>query len=220
MLLASYPTTAPPPSHQRLLLKGKALSDGKLLREYIQQTKEGGEEVTINLMIKAGWPASGEQPVLEPLDTTVKGTTSHSTPPTVAAGSGDKPLTPIPTLTLTPSPDLSMGAERTSTSPSHVSLPNLSSASNLPLLIPSSCVRADRPSPPLLARPPTQSPHQTLSNPTFWVELLSFFRSQYAKEDEADAAWETFLRSQKGAMSPSEVAMARDESGVHGMGGM
>jgi hypothetical protein len=65
-----------------------------------------------------------------------------------------------------------------------------------------------------------QSPHQTLSNPTFWIELLAFFRGQYAQESEADAAWETFLRSQKGSMSPSEVAMARDESGVHGMGGM
>lgn len=44
-------------------------------------------------------------------------------------------------------------------------------------------------------------------------------KGKYAKEEEAEAAWETFLRSQKGGMSPGEVAMARDETGLFGMGG-
>ncbi|KAL7409505.1 hypothetical protein BDY24DRAFT_402877 [Mrakia frigida] len=185
LLLSTYPSTAPPPSHQRLLLKGKALADTKLLKEYISSS---GEAVTLNLMVKAGWiqPSSSDAAApstssLPAINTSIPAPTTPETQ--TAGGSPSRPLTPIPTLTLTPSPDLnSFHTHPTSTSPSH-------------------------------------SPHATLANPKFWVELLAFLKGKYAKEEEAEAAWETFLRSQKGGMSPGEVAMARDETGVFGMGG-
>lgn len=55
-LLAESESTAPPPANQRWLLKGKAMGDAKLLREF-EGIKDGD---VINLMVKAGAPAVPE----------------------------------------------------------------------------------------------------------------------------------------------------------------
>ena len=55
---------APPADVQRLLLKGKALADGKLLQEY--SVKEGD---TVNLMVKPGFdwdPTKTTSPLIVP----------------------------------------------------------------------------------------------------------------------------------------------------------
>ncbi|KAF8962562.1 hypothetical protein BDZ97DRAFT_2021663 [Flammula alnicola] len=68
--LAAQPT-APPADVQRLLLKGKALADGKLLKEY---TIKAGD--TVNLMVKPGhhW---------DPTATTTTATADHQRIPSV-----------------------------------------------------------------------------------------------------------------------------------------
>ena len=47
---------APPADVQRLLLKGKALADAKLLKEY--DVKDGD---TVNLMVKPGFASTGHR---------------------------------------------------------------------------------------------------------------------------------------------------------------
>lgn len=59
-LLASQPT-APPADAQRLLLKGKALADGKLLKEY--SIKDGD---IVNLMVKPGFDWNPTKPTAAP----------------------------------------------------------------------------------------------------------------------------------------------------------
>ncbi|KAG9127205.1 hypothetical protein FRC07_000250 [Ceratobasidium sp. 392] len=60
--LAQHPR-APPADAQRLLLKGKALADSKLLQEY-----EIGDGATINLLVKPGVDWTGEE---KPMASTV-----------------------------------------------------------------------------------------------------------------------------------------------------
>lgn len=97
--LASQPS-APPADAQRLLLKGKALADGKLLQEY---TVKDGD--TINLVIKPGfdWDPSKVAPT---------SSSSSSSPP---MSEGNKPSSSlssgprrghqrIPSVVLSPSP--------------------------------------------------------------------------------------------------------------------
>ncbi|QRV76782.1 ubiquitin family protein [Ceratobasidium sp. AG-Ba] len=60
--LALHPR-APPADAQRLLLKGKALADNKLLREY-----DIGDGATINLLVKPGVDWTGEEKPMSTLD--------------------------------------------------------------------------------------------------------------------------------------------------------
>jgi UV excision repair protein RAD23 len=100
--LASKPK-APPSDAQRLLLKGKALADGKLLKEY--NIKDGD---TVNLMVKPGFewdlskPANVESSLFPP-----KENGSKLAMPSTPDSKADKPVRRhqrIPSVILSPSP--------------------------------------------------------------------------------------------------------------------
>lgn len=110
--LSTTNATAPAPDTQRLLLKGKALADNKLLKEY--PVKDGD---TINLMVKPGveWNPSG--PAAEPPAVTLStpapkpafGTSLSSSllsggSPAAASGHTGKRHQRIPSVVLSPSP--------------------------------------------------------------------------------------------------------------------
>lgn len=85
--LASAPS-APPADIQRLLLKGKALADNKLLKEYA--IKDGD---TVNLMIKPGqtWDPNA---MSVPTPSQLKSTPSHSRIPSVVLSPSPSATTP------------------------------------------------------------------------------------------------------------------------------
>lgn len=150
--LASLPG-APPVDVQRLLLKGKALADAKLLKEY--SVSDGD---TVNLMVKPGydWDRATESPKLD---------IPAPTPETPAEKSPSSSLEPgtsrpterhrrVPSVILSPSPN-SLAPLREG-APVDVAL-SLDDGDILP---------------PVHA-PPT--PYQNvISSPDFWREMLDF----------------------------------------------
>ncbi|OJT13867.1 hypothetical protein TRAPUB_9587 [Trametes pubescens] len=196
--LAAVPG-APPVDAQRLLLKGKALADAKLLREYA--VKDGD---TVNLMVKPGfdWDPS-KVPAPAPL----------ASPALPSAGSESITLLPspepratrsghgrIPSVVLSPSPSLTA-------SPGEVlvDIPLVLDASTIPAS-PSSVV-ADTPY------------HTILSTPAFWEHLHEFLSAEFPNPNDASTAWEDFFCASKGNLSVSEIAKIRDAVGVIGMAG-
>ncbi|KAK8861309.1 hypothetical protein IAR55_002128 [Kwoniella newhampshirensis] len=179
--VAKSSSSAPAAESQRLLLKGKALTDTKLLKEY---NIESG--ATIHLMIKAPTtvPSATASPALTSSEATFPPPTSTSPAP--------------PALTITTSLDSSSTA-----------------GTQMPLTL------ADQVGPPLGPQPQVSSAtfHTTIADPLFWQKIHALCVSEFAYEEEADAAWETFLTSMKGRLSAGEAAKIRDVVGVSGMGG-
>lgn len=145
--LASQPH-APPAEAQRLLLKGKALADAKLLKEY---GVKGGD--TINLMLKPGFdwdPANVSSP--------------------------SKPSTTKMTLSALPEIQVPQGHRRTpsivlSPSPSVVSLEQEGKPHDIDLTLDTSLI------PTASMSPAARSTYQTIiSVPEFWDRLYSFLR--------------------------------------------
>ncbi|WWD16788.1 hypothetical protein CI109_101220 [Kwoniella shandongensis] len=180
--VAKSSSSAPGADSQRLLLKGKALTDTKLLKEY---NVESG--ATIHLMIKTptAAPSAAASPALTSSEATFLPPSSTSPAP--------------PALTITTSLDSSSTA-----------------GMQMPLTM------ADQVGPPLGPQPQVSSAtfHSAVSNPQFWQRIHALCVSEFAYEDEADAAWETFLTSMKGRLSAGEAAKIRDVVGVSGMGGV
>jgi ubiquitin-like protein 4 len=100
-------TNAPPPDAQRLLLKGKALADSKLLKEY---TVKDGD--TVNLIVKPGvdWdptkPKEETKPAVVLSPTPTRMPTDHKPGDLNLGGSssGRKGHSRIPSVVLSPSP--------------------------------------------------------------------------------------------------------------------
>ncbi|WVQ94327.1 hypothetical protein IAU59_001406 [Kwoniella sp. CBS 9459] len=185
--IASSSSSAPSVDSQRLLLKGKALTDTKLLKEY-----DITSGATLHLMVKA---APAPAPVsTDSAKTTETGLTSDEAtfPPPSSASPAP------PALTITTSLDSS-------------STPGTS----MPLSV------MDRSAPPLGPQPQVSSStfHTTVADPAFWQKIHALCISEFAYEEEADSAWETFLVSMKGRLSAGEAAKIRDVVGVTGMGG-
>jgi len=152
--LASQPG-APPVDVQRLLLKGKALADAKLLKEY--NIKDGD---TVNLMVKPGydWNQSAEPPKLE-----------------IPALEPEPPAEEHPSASLEPG---ATRADRHRRVPSVILSPSPNSLAPLregaPVDVAISLDDGDI-LPPVHA-PPT--PYQNvISSPDFWGDLLDFLRS-------------------------------------------
>ncbi|KAI0367376.1 ubiquitin-domain-containing protein [Pilatotrama ljubarskyi] len=202
--LAAVPG-APPADAQRLLLKGKALADAKLLREYA--VKDGD---TINLMVKPGFvwdpsnvPASAPAPV-----------SSSSSAPAPEAGREGESITllpsqepksrsghgRIPSVVLSPSPSLTA-----SPGEKLVDIPLVLDTSTIPAS--PSAVVGDTPF------------HTTISQPAFWEHLYTFLQSEFPNPSDAATAWEDFFCASKGNLSVSEIAKIRDAVGVIGMAG-
>ncbi|KAH0826596.1 hypothetical protein J3R83DRAFT_4957 [Lanmaoa asiatica] len=201
---------APPADAQRLLLKGKALVDTKLLKEY--DVKDGD---TINLMVKPGFdwdstktlfPTSEQD--MNPSDTqsATKLTPGHR-------------HTRTPSIVLSPSPSVASLEPERNLKPQDITL--TLDASTIPTA---------------LLSPATRSSYQTtICEPAFWSRLLSFLRynfsclhtgvtnrlprAEFSNEGDALIAFEDFLRASKGGMTASEIAKIRDHVGVVGMAG-
>lgn len=212
-LATSHPT-APPADAQRLLVKGKALADGKLLKEYnIQQ----GD--TVNLIVKSeiSWdpskPKSALQPQPQPSPSKSSSPMSSSTLSVNVGDSGSQSQSGAgvssgrgtrhsrtPSIVLSPSPssDALRGA------PEKDILLTLDSAADLPSQVPVETLSAY---------------HNTLAKPEFWQKLLAFLRQEFTSENDVLHAWEDFLRASKGYLTASEIAKIRDFVGVVGMAG-
>jgi hypothetical protein len=165
--LAAQPS-APPADVQRLLLKGKALADGKLLKEY--NIKDGD---TVNLMVKPGhhWDpntATAPSSITEPSTSSTSLSSMSSSPNPNPFGSGSLDPSPrskagghgkhqrIPSVVLSPSPS--------SDAPGVVE-------KDIMLTIDAGVL----PSP--VAQTETLSTyHQTVANPEFWGRLYAFLR--------------------------------------------
>jgi len=215
---------APPPDSQRLLLRGKALADGKLLKEYA--VKDGD---VVNLMLKAGveWDWSAPPPP----------TISTSSKAPYADEDGDAfmkpPPTPpgsVPLVSPSMSRTSSKGGRMHTRIPSVVLSPSPSVApSSADLLSPSSPIRASLnlnldtaqfPSGAAAANVAAKDEFRgKIARPDAWVRLYSFLRGEFGENEDAAKAFELFLLGSKGELTPSEIAMIRDTVGLTGMAG-
>ncbi|EKM57601.1 uncharacterized protein PHACADRAFT_170838 [Phanerochaete carnosa HHB-10118-sp] len=146
-------TGAPPADVQRLLLKGKALADAKLLKEY--DVKDGD---TVNLMVKPGFawdPAAPPKPEakLAPADSPPM-ITLVPEPKESRTRSGHQR---IPSVVLSPSPSLTPIADEVL-----VDIPLVLDTSNIP--------------PPSVSTAPDTPYHTVVSRPEFWGRLHTFLK--------------------------------------------
>ncbi|KAI0045020.1 hypothetical protein FA95DRAFT_176400 [Auriscalpium vulgare] len=190
---------APPADAQRLLLKGKALADAKLLKEY--SIKEGD---TVNVMVKPGvqWDP-----------------TQAPTPPAVETTLAAPQ--PVPAASLSPSPSPSRrGHGRIPSvvlSPSPAPSSPMQEVQDIPLLDESGgTISAELPADISF---PQSTYRATIAQPQFWDNLIRFLRSEFPVNSDANTAFEDFLNASKGVLTPSEIAKIRDYVGVIGMAG-
>ncbi|KAJ6562541.1 hypothetical protein B0H19DRAFT_1144908 [Mycena capillaripes] len=212
--LAAEPN-GPPVAAQRLLLKGKALADAKLVKEY--PLADGD---TVNLVLKALPPAStstsaptstSDKDIIMSDATSAKPPTLTLDPPSIteakvqahqqAQASGPRRHARIPSVVLSPSPS--------SESPSGSPSPN-----NITLTL-----DADVDGGGGLPVEEISTYHAALAEPEFWEKLLTFLNESFSSPADAARAWEDFLRASKNTLTASEVARIRDRVGVIGMAG-
>ncbi|KAJ6460820.1 hypothetical protein C8R47DRAFT_1160271 [Mycena vitilis] len=199
--LAAQPN-GPPVAAQRLLLKGKALADAKLVKEY--PLADGD---TVNLVLKA-LPASA--PTSSPPTTT-------TTPATPDKDMSDAPKPP--TLSLTPSQVAAAAhPRRHQRIPSVVLSPSPSSESPAGSPANDITLTLDAEGGGLPAEE-ISAYHVALAEPVFWEKLLVFLNESFPSPADAERAWEDFLRASKNTLTASEVARIRDHVGVSGMAG-
>ncbi|KAJ3555807.1 hypothetical protein NM688_g2374 [Phlebia brevispora] len=193
--LATVPG-APPADVQRLLLKGKALSDAKLLKEY-----DVKHEDTVNLMVKPGY--HWDPTVFTPKETSSPAaiTPDRASPPPITLvpdqGSKTRPgHGRIPSVVLSPSPSLTPLSDE-----KLVDIPLTLDTSNMP-------------------PPPPDTPYRrTVSQPEFWERLYAYLSNEFTNPSDAAIAWEDFFCASKGVLSVSEIAKIRDRVGLIGMNG-
>lgn len=183
---------APPADAQRLLLKGKALADAKLLKEY-----DLADGAVVHLMIKPGAIASPPAPAPAP-----------AAPVAVDAAAAAADVAPPPSsLSATPvsrhghqrTPSLTITTPQEGASPTEVPS-EYAFTSNSELASPVS----------------SRAFHETASNPEFWTKVFQLCESEFAHEDDARTVFDTFLVAMKGRLSASESAKIRDVVGVAG----
>ncbi|KAG5352485.1 hypothetical protein C0989_002119 [Termitomyces sp. Mn162] len=185
--------TAPPADAQRLLLKGKALADTKLLQEYNVKDKD-----TINIAIKPGVTWDPTKSPISPSQTMPDINVSSMS---IAAPAPQHPQTPkrghqrIPSVVLSPSPSgESQGTEKDIL---------------LTLDNPSSSVAVE----------PLSTYGQTVAKPEFWQHLHDFLQSEFTTSTDARTAWENFFCVSKGSLTVNQIAKIRDQVGIVGMAG-
>ncbi|GAW01496.1 ubiquitin family protein [Lentinula edodes] len=195
--LSTTNPTAPAPDAQRLLLKGKALADNKLLKEY--PVKDGD---TINLMVKPGveWnpAASAADPPVVTLNTPAPkpafGTSLSSSllsggSPAAPSGHTGKRHQRIPSVVLSPSPsnEDELGAQP---------------RKDVLLTLDTTDLALGTGSTP---KETLGAYHLTISSPGFWDKLIQFLRTEFTNESDALTAFEDFLAASKGYLR--EVAL-------------
>ncbi|KAL0576340.1 hypothetical protein V5O48_005638 [Marasmius crinis-equi] len=195
----SSPSHAPPPDAQRLLLKGKALADNKLLKEY--PIKAGD---IVNLMVKPGFDwdpstvATRPAAIAQPTPTQAK----EASTTLVSGGGGGKKHQRIPSVVLSPSPSNDLPS------------PGLKPTEAVPMDIELDINSLNAPT-----KKPEGPYHDAISNPEFWQKLWVFFSSEFANEADSRTAWEEFLTTSKGYLTAHEIAKIRDHVGLVGMAG-
>jgi len=192
---------APPVDVQRLLLKGKALADAKLLKEY--NIKDGD---TVNLMVKPGydWNQSAETTKLEIPAYKPELTAEAAEDPTSSTLEPGTTRTDrhrrVPSVILSPSPNtltpLREGA------PVDVAL-SLDDGDILPP-----------------AHAPLTPYQNVISSPDFWGDLLDFLSRRFTTRSDVENAFEEFFRASKGSLTANQIAKIRDHVGVTGMAGV
>ncbi|KAE9393223.1 hypothetical protein BT96DRAFT_967239 [Gymnopus androsaceus JB14] len=188
-LIATNPN-APAPDVQRLLLKGKALADNKLLKEY---TVKDGD--TINLMVKPGveWnPSAPSAPSIQtpqPSSLPISSSTG-SLSGSVSGGGKKHSHQRIPSVVLSPSP---------------------STMSSMPIQRQRRLWRCPERDFGLVSFDDIE--------PAFWERMIGFLRSEFTREADALTAFEDFLAASKGSLTASDIAKIRDQVGVVGMAG-
>jgi len=209
--LAAEPS-APPADSQRLLFKGKALADGKLIKEY-NNIKDGD---TINLMVKPGY------------DWNSTASTTVPTPPASASPmlvSSPEPLSvpnsnPFGSGTLNPEARSKQGGKRHQRIPSVMLSPSPSPESSgavekdILLTIDAGVLPS-----PVLPSDTLSTFHQTMSQPEFWERLHAFLKNEFQTPADVHLAFEDFLCAAKGSLTASQIAKIRDQVGVIGMAG-
>lgn len=205
---------APPVDVQRLLLKGKALVDTKLLKEY--NIRDGD---TVNLMVKPGydWTQPADPPKLQIPAPQPELLAEEPPSATLEPDARPERHRRVPSVILSPSPNtltpLREGA------PIDVAL-SLDDGDILPPHTP-------------------QTPYQSvISSPEFWSDLLDFLRSvetslirtfvwltvyfssRFATRSDVENAFEEFFRASKASLTPHQIAKIRDHVGVTGMAGV
>lgn len=220
--LAAEHSRAPSVDVQRLLLKGKVLADGKLLKEYLPSTGVTEDGITLSLMIKPGasWtaeekPASvpavsaaspGAQAAPKPdglAPTSVQPSRSHSRTPS-EGGAADQ--FPVPSLVLS-----------TPMSPSDENAHKQSRPVPLDIADQS----GSRPTTPSI--PGGGVGGGLLTQPIFWVHLREFLLTEVellrGREADADDLFESFLLASKGSLEATDIARIRDAVNITGMAG-
>ncbi|KZV65987.1 hypothetical protein PENSPDRAFT_655245 [Peniophora sp. CONT] len=191
--IASQPG-APPADSQRLLLKGKALADMKLLKDqhHVQNFKPTSTSTP---------PLVAPQPKPAPSLPTGPSLELPHTDSTTSAGRR-KGHGRIPSVVLSPSPSPSMDGEE-------VKDIALVDENGVTL----SAENVEEP------RPVDSTYRATLSRPEYWEKLYEFIVSQFSVRADAHMAFEDYLNASKGALTASEIAKIRNTVGVTGMGG-
>ncbi|KAH6917933.1 ubiquitin family protein [Coprinopsis sp. MPI-PUGE-AT-0042] len=203
--------TLPSAEHQRILLKGKALADQKLLKEY--NVKDGD---TLNLVFKPVPAAPPAAPVIapqpvpansSPMTTSAKsspfGSLGGSLDPNAKASGGGKRHQRIPSVVLSPSPSNDVPDE----TPKEIVL-DLDAASVDPI------------NPEMRdSLGLTGSYHDTVAKPEFWEKMIEFLKTQFHREADLHLAFEDFLCATKGSLTANQIAKIRDHVGIVGMAG-
>jgi len=191
---------APPADAQRLLLRGKALADGKLLKEY--SIKDGD---VVNLMLRPGFEWDWDA-VHAPAKPTPSKDKDSDAPSRLEVG-GKTPArkhSRIPSVVLSPSPNSS-----------HTSLPLVDAPGDIQLTLDAPGSEMDG-----AAGDKLDSYHQKIASPQFWDRMYEFLRAEFVNPEDARSAFEAFFVGSKGQLSPNEIAKIRDTVGVMGMGGL
>ncbi|KAJ3513010.1 hypothetical protein NLJ89_g3191 [Agrocybe chaxingu] len=212
--LSSTHPSAPPPDAQRLLLKGKALADAKLLKEY--NIKDGD---TLNLVVKPGfnWDPNAPTP-----STSTETMSSDAPPNPFGSAKLDPNAKPsrgrhqrIPSVVLSPSRGRHQRIPSVVLSPSPSSDSPGSVEKDIMLTLDTTDIQSQAvPSETL------STYHQTVSQPEFWERLFTFLKTEFTTEGDAILAFEDFLCATKGSLTASEIAKIRDTTGVVGMAGI
>ncbi|KAF8069126.1 hypothetical protein FPV67DRAFT_1414365 [Lyophyllum atratum] len=192
--LAAQPS-APPADAQRLLLKGKALADAKLLKEY--NVKDGD---TINLVLKPGSDWDPTKPTI----------------PTVTASPSPDPMASSHSLSIaSPAPS---GSRR-----GHQRIPSVvlspSPSSETPGAVEKDILLTLDSAPGPVQTEPLSTYGATVAQPEFWKRLYAFLKSEFTTESDALTAFEDFFRASKGSLTVNQIAKIRDQVGIVGMAG-
>jgi len=201
--LAAQDSSAPPPEAQRWILKGKAMGDTKLLKEF--NITVGA--ATVNLMVSK--PTSGPTATPPALDLPPASASAAdpATPSSVGSGPDPMSLGPIPSLTLSTDP---------MPSPTNPTAPKLSIETDLlakgDFLPPSTATGGD-----------SEAFISTVGDPELWIEtyamLLRRFGNDERGEREAKKVWEAWLMGARDWIQPGTKALIREKTGISAMGG-